>query len=95
VAFENARLLERAVWDSQHDSLTGLPARVLFEESLHRELAALSTTSQLVTILYLDIDDFKRTNDTLGHHAGDAVMRHVAAVLLETVGEPNVVARFG
>ena len=95
VAFENARLLERAVWASTHDSLTGLPARVLFEQAVQRELAVASTAGDGVTILYLDIDDFKRTNDTLGHHAGDVVMRHVASVLLEVTGESDVVARFG
>ena len=95
VAFDNARLLERAVWDSTHDSLTGLPARILFEASLRRELAAASTTSEWVGVLYLDIDDFKRTNDTLGHHAGDVVMCHVASLLLEAVGDSGVVARFG
>ncbi|WP_291052802.1 EAL domain-containing protein [Herbiconiux sp.] len=95
VAFENAWLLERAVWASMHDSLTGLPARGLFEQSLHRELAATSPAVAGLSILYLDIDDFKRTNDTLGHHAGDVVMRHVASVLLEVAGESDVVARFG
>ncbi|MCS5718450.1 EAL domain-containing protein [Herbiconiux sp. CPCC 205763] len=95
VAFENSRLLERAVWASTHDSLTGLPDRVLFEKSLQRELAAAPPVFTGVTILYLDIDDFKRTNDTLGHHAGDVVMRHVASVLLEVTGESDVVARFG
>ncbi len=95
VAIENARLLERAVWASTHDSLTGLPARVLFEQSVQRQLAVPSPVSAGVSILYLDIDDFKRTNDTLGHHAGDVVMRHVASVLLEVAGESDVVARFG
>jgi diguanylate cyclase (GGDEF)-like protein/PAS domain S-box-containing protein len=95
VALDNAELLERAVWESTHDSLTGLPTRMLFEESLFRELAASSASPAGVSVLYLDIDDFKRTNDTLGHHAGDVVMRHIAAVLLDSTGESDVVARFG
>jgi diguanylate cyclase (GGDEF)-like protein/PAS domain S-box-containing protein len=95
VALENARLLERALWESTHDSLTGLPTRVLFEESLLRALAVSPMSPAGVSVLYLDIDDFKRTNDTLGHHAGDVVMRHIAAVLLDATGESDVVARFG
>ncbi|GAA1001871.1 diguanylate cyclase (GGDEF)-like protein/PAS domain S-box-containing protein [Subtercola frigoramans] len=101
VALENAKLLDQAIWTSTHDSLTGLPDRLLFTNSLRSELSASSTSSDDIAVLYVDIDDFKRTNDTLGHHAGDIVMRHLAAALLEAVHgsdaarDSDVVARLG
>jgi diguanylate cyclase (GGDEF)-like protein len=56
---------------AHHDALTGLPNRVLFNERLEQTLAALGKRSTSIAVLYLDLDDFKAINDTLGHPVGD------------------------
>jgi diguanylate cyclase (GGDEF)-like protein len=95
VALENANLMDQAVWNGTHDTLTNLSDRSLFEKSLDRALASSVTTSTTVALLYIDIDQFKRTNDTLGHPAGDIVLKHVAAILLAATRDSDVVARMG
>jgi diguanylate cyclase (GGDEF)-like protein len=77
------------------DPLTGLPNRRHFEETLQRELARAARTEQPINLLILDIDHFKKINDTYGHQTGDAVLRAVARRLSETVRVGDVVARYG
>jgi diguanylate cyclase len=77
------------------DALTGLPNRRHFEETLDRELARSLRTDQPVSLLMLDIDHFKKVNDTHGHQAGDAVLRAVGRGLSETMRTSDVVARYG
>ncbi len=95
VALDNAALLEQAVWNGTHDTLTGLPDRALFEMVLHEKLEAAATSFEGVAVLYLDIDRFKRANDTLGHHAGDDVLRYVASALQGSIRDCDFVARVG
>ncbi|MFB2582422.1 EAL domain-containing protein [Herbiconiux sp. P15] len=95
VALENAALLDKAIWNGTHDTLTELPDRNMFEQSLQQSLETVAATSETIAVLYLDIDRFKRTNDTLGHHAGDEVLRHVAGVLVASAREVDFVARVG
>lgn len=78
-----------------HDALTGLPNRVLLEEHLATELARAERNHSLVTILFLDIDNFKRINDSLGHAAGDALLCHAARRLRDCVRPNDIVARYG
>ncbi|MHB1143867.1 MAG: EAL domain-containing protein [Thiobacillus sp.] len=78
-----------------HDALTGLPNRVLLEEHLATELARAQRNHNLVTVLFLDIDNFKRINDSLGHAAGDALLRNVAQRLKDCVRPNDIVARYG
>ncbi|MDJ0637471.1 MAG: EAL domain-containing protein, partial [Paracoccaceae bacterium] len=78
-----------------HDSLTGLPNRVMFSERLKQALASRVLNSCVVTVLYLDLDRFKEINDTLGHAVGDALLIEVAERLRDRMGVNDTVARLG
>ena len=81
------------------DALTGLANRLAFRESLDRRLLQLRGAGRQLALLFADIDDFKRVNDTLGHDAGDEVLVQFASRIRETVdrmgGEGAMLARFG
>lgn len=76
------------------DSLTDLPNRTLFNQSLQRSIARMKNDQKLA-VLYLDLDHFKAINDTLGHGAGDLVLKAVANRLEHNIGIEDVVARLG
>ncbi len=76
------------------DSLTDLPNRALFNQSLQRSIARMKNDQKLA-VLYLDLDHFKAINDTLGHGAGDLVLKAVANRLEHNIGIEDVVARLG
>jgi diguanylate cyclase (GGDEF)-like protein/PAS domain S-box-containing protein len=78
-----------------HDELTGLPNRVMFVELLGRALEAAQRQNQRCAILFIDLDRFKIVNDSLGHEAGDQVLKQVAQRLRGCVRGSDVVARFG
>jgi diguanylate cyclase (GGDEF)-like protein/PAS domain S-box-containing protein len=78
-----------------HDALTGLPNRLSFVDSLGESLAKAAISGSPVGILFLDLDHFKLINDSLGHHAGDALLRAVAPRLRSHLRPGDVVARFG
>jgi diguanylate cyclase (GGDEF)-like protein/PAS domain S-box-containing protein len=78
-----------------HDSLTGLPNRLSFVDALGLSLDKASVSGSPVGILFLDLDHFKLINDSLGHHAGDALLRAVAPRLRAHLRPGDVVARFG
>ena len=80
--------------DAEHDSLTGLANRVLFGERTELALAKHDPRHQ-VAVLFIDLDDFKNINDSLGHHAGDILLAEVAKRLENVVREGDMVARFG
>jgi diguanylate cyclase (GGDEF)-like protein len=92
---ERRRAEQEVAYLAYHDKLTGLPNRSMFEEALGLALARARRHGLAVAVLYLDLDDFKRINDTLGHGAGDDVLRQVAGRLQEAVRESDVVARHG
>jgi diguanylate cyclase (GGDEF)-like protein len=81
------------------DALTGLANRLAFRESLDRRLLQLRGAGRQLALLFADIDDFKRVNDTLGHDAGDDVLVQFASRIRESVdrmgGEGAMLARFG
>lgn len=77
------------------DPLTGLPNRRHFEELLRSELARVRRYGGTCSVAVIDVDHFKTYNDTLGHVAGDRVLRDLADVLSAHVREPDVVARYG
>ena len=78
-----------------HDSLTGLPNRLSFVDALGDALSKATISGSPVGILFLDLDHFKLINDSLGHHAGDALLRAVAPRLRSHLRPGDVVARFG
>jgi diguanylate cyclase (GGDEF)-like protein/PAS domain S-box-containing protein len=78
-----------------HDALTGLPNRLSFVDSLDEALGRASISGSPVGILFLDLDHFKLINDSLGHHAGDALLRAVAPRLRAHLRPGDIVARFG
>jgi diguanylate cyclase (GGDEF)-like protein len=77
-----------------HDPLTGLPNRTLFLDRLDQSLAEAVRSRRPVGVYFIDIDAFKRVNDTLGHTAGDQLLREVAARLSSVVRLGDTVARF-
>jgi len=78
-----------------HDSLTGLPNRPSFVGSLSEALRRGTVSGSPVGILFLDLDHFKLINDSLGHHAGDELLRAVAPRLRAHLRPGDIVARFG
>ena len=91
---ERAAFEARAAHLAYHDSLTGLPNRALMGERLQQALVALQHGHSL-SLLLIDLDRFKRVNDTLGHLAGDQLIREFAARLLRLVRSGDAVARLG
>ena len=77
------------------DFLTGLKTRGYFEQQLDMELARAERRGTPVAVLMIDIDHFKRLNDAHGHHAGDIVLRDVAAILTHDLREIDIAARYG
>ncbi len=77
------------------DALTGLFNRMHFGEQLQRTLNEADRFGQPVSLVLVDVDHFKKVNDTWGHDAGDAVLKHVARVLQEGVRDVDVCVRYG
>ncbi|MEV6599630.1 EAL domain-containing protein [Actinoplanes sp. NPDC051346] len=95
---DNAALLrdiraheERLQHEASHDGLTGLANRAMFRSTMHDAL----TRSDGVTVLLVDLDDFKTVNDSLGHDVGDHLLVSVAAMLREQAGEDGLPVRIG
>jgi diguanylate cyclase (GGDEF)-like protein/PAS domain S-box-containing protein len=80
---------------AMHDPLTRLPNRVMFDERLRGSLSRANRLKSKVALLYLDLDNFKTINDSLGHLAGDRVLQMVADRLRECLRLEDVVARIG
>ena len=88
-------LIDALVDLSSRDALTGLANRRSFEVALAREIDRVARSGEPALLLVLDIDHFKRINDTWGHGAGDGVIKAVASALLECVRPMDLVARTG
>ncbi|KQT07757.1 hypothetical protein ASG40_12620 [Methylobacterium sp. Leaf399] len=86
---------ERIRIAAHHDALTGLPNRALFQTSLEAAIAGGHATGAEVGLILLDLDGFKEVNDTLGHEAGDALLKEVAGRLGRVAGPGDLVARLG
>jgi diguanylate cyclase (GGDEF)-like protein/PAS domain S-box-containing protein len=86
---------ERIQYLATHDSLTGLPNRVMFAELLNHVLALSRRNQRKFAVLFIDLDRFKFINDSLGHEAGDALLREVAKRLKESLRASDIVARLG
>jgi diguanylate cyclase (GGDEF)-like protein len=88
------RLASKIEHLAHHDTLTDLPNRVLFHEKLEQALKY-ARRGRLVALHFLDLDEFKAVNDTLGHHIGDRLLQAVAQRLLDGLRETDAVARLG
>ena len=80
---------------AQHDPLTGLPNRLLLHDRLGRAIASARRRASALAVLFLDVDRFKRINDSLGHAAGDQVLQSIAGRLKACVRDSDTVCRYG
>jgi diguanylate cyclase (GGDEF)-like protein len=95
VALENALILKRAEALSITDDLTQLYNSRYLKLVLHSETKRASRSGRPVSLLFIDLDTFKRVNDTHGHLCGSRVLVEAASVIRESARETDVVARFG
>ena len=86
---------EQLRYQAHHDALTGLPNRVLFHDRLGMALAHARRDGNKAAVLFLDLDNFKRINDSLGHTVGDLLLKEVAIRLGHCLREIDSVARYG
>ena len=95
IALENAKLLADIHHQALHDTLTDLPNRPLVEDRARQALAASERSGEPVSLLFIDLDRFKNVNDTLGHGAGDDLIRQVATRLRPLLRSIDTLARLG
>lgn len=86
---------DQLAYRATHDDLTGLPNRQLLLDRLEQAIRMADRNGSSVAVMFIDLDDFKLINDTLGHAAGDKVLRAVASRLSGLVRDTDTVARFG
>ncbi len=86
---------EQLVYVAYYDALTGLSNRAHISRQLEQSLAYCRRRSEKLAVMFVDLDNFKFVNDSLGHKAGDAVLREVARRLRSTVRETDIVGRLG
>lgn len=86
---------EQLKFQANYDALTGLPNRTLLRDRIEMAVRRVSRHNQGVALIFLDMDNFKHVNDTLGHVKGDLLLQQLAARLLDCVREQDTVARYG
>lgn len=95
IAIEHWRFCEDLRHRAHHDALTGLPNRVLLEERLVLSLQEATAARQMLAVLSIDVDRFKRLNDSLGHRSADIVLMEIASRIRKTLRAGDLVARMG
>ncbi|EIM26364.1 putative bifunctional diguanylate cyclase/phosphodiesterase [Microvirga lotononidis] len=90
-----AKRAEAESFLARHDTLTGLPNRILFNEEIERTVREAKQSDRTFAVLLLDLDGFKEVNDTLGHQAGDELLRNVGARLRACIRKSDLIARIG
>jgi len=86
---------ERLNFQAHHDPLTRLPNRTLFNDRLHQSIAYAHRHHGKFAVFFIDLDNFKQINDTLGHHYGDEILKIIAQRLFECIREGDTLARLG
>lgn len=94
-AIERKRLYARLAYAAQHDELTGLASRTLLFDRLNTALARARRSGERLALFYLDLDEFKRINDSLGHATGDLLLQETARRLKLAVRDTDTAARVG
>jgi diguanylate cyclase (GGDEF)-like protein len=94
-AIHNARLYEQTQRLATTDALTNLSNHRYFREALAMEIARANRLGYALGLLMIDVDNFKRVNDTFGHPVGDDVLRNIARVLRSNLRQTDVAARYG
>ena len=92
---DRRQLEERLSYQAFHDSLTGLGNRALFQDRLQHAVARLERTDGHLAVLFLDLDNLKMINDTLGHSAGDTLLKTMADNILGCLRSADTAARLG
>jgi diguanylate cyclase len=92
---DQARLLQIHEAEARTDPLTGLPNRRALDQEIKRRVGQFQRQGQPLSVMLVDVDHFKKFNDSHGHQAGDKVLRGVARVLKQTIREMDMVARYG
>ncbi|MDQ6700624.1 MAG: diguanylate cyclase [Acidobacteriota bacterium] len=95
LVMERRKLHEQLRRQANHDSLTGLPNRVLLLDRLEQALASARRQSRQLAIFCIDLDRFKRINDTFGHAAGDIFLQHIAGLIRNSLRDCDTLARMG
>lgn len=95
IAIDRNRYEEQIRFLAEHDALTGLPTRLRFDKDLSVTLRRAQLLSKRVAVAFMDIDNFKLVNDSLGHEAGDELLKIISARLCISVGDRGAVARIG
>ena len=95
VAIQHCQLKDQLAYQARHDPLTALPNRALFEDRLSLALTTAKRTNRNVGVLFVDLDRFKLVNDTLGHSAGDFLLKEVAGRLKNVLRESDTLCRMG
>ena len=92
---ERARLIDELSKAAIEDELTGLPNRRCFERDFRKELLRCARFKTTLSLVIIDIDDFKQVNDNYGHICGDEVLRSIASILKDSIREIDSLARWG
>ena len=92
---ESQQLAERLAYQARHDQLTGLVNRSAFEQCLETSLADTSRSCRSSALCFIDLDQFKVVNDTVGHLVGDKLLQDVSKLLVAKVGKGDILARLG
>ncbi|WP_052452393.1 sensor domain-containing protein [Noviherbaspirillum autotrophicum] len=95
IAIERHQAQEHISYIAHHDALTGLPNRLLLRSSLSQAILHAQRQQGLVALLFIDLDNFKRINDSLGHHIGDVLLQKVARRLQSCLRRDDLLARIG
>ncbi len=95
LAMENTFLYERLAFQAQHDILTGLPNRLLFQDRTQQAILLAQRNKRKLAVVWIDVDRFKQINDTLGHRLGDELLCEVARRLKYSLRESDTTARIG